>query len=584
MPDEPILHGLVGDYFAAFRKHDLCAMRDVAFAVVSQQQIALSHPENSAINTFCYSSLRDGMVNLLFFADESGGNRWCLMQRVEFMTFVVTETASYMATGAERLEPMRELEAKIRAGALDNAWRRRDSYGGLTVGSQRPFPFFSDQLLQVPVLSEQLPAHLRKVAIDAGCFLRPDLPFAVDIVPIEKGRYYIFPPLIGANRWRRNLPASFFQQASVMEEAIRTAIPPAVPSPRPDFTLWIGVIGEKRSWVSQVEGYCQIIGQLARIFPDLLVYIDGMTAPHGKTIKSKSDENLAEQIAAGCPGNVRIETLVGQDYEYKIARCHGVDAFIANAGSGCIVPLRMCGKPGVLHSNTKLQSFQGDDYGTRVITVAPAHTFDLPDENGKVGFCSYDIHWQQIYADLRKVLSASSGIQIPEIPVPSMGLLAKSHAKAHPEAYQAWQQRRWRLLTPGFTGLGSLELNAQIQVLDRKELRMRSTGGDPIIRFRGASVTTGQRHVLHVEIVSDVASKAKVYYSDTSIETPVFTERRTVSQPVVQGMNSLRFELFHPRLGNDLRLDPLACTGDFRILSARLESLGDDTGSNEFAL
>jgi hypothetical protein len=416
MPTSAQLAGPAGAYAAASAAKDYAGMLQVAIDLAGRDEIVLPHPDRPDLLCRCRSSLRDGMDNVLFFTDDEGGNRWLLVQNMDFIQAMMTETAQHFVTRQEE-SPLGKIAARWRGGEFDRFWRMRHRFGGLALHSARPFHFFYDQMVHLPDVLAALPAERRVVHVDEGAFLSPDRVLDIAAAPIRDDRYYVLPNVaagLGRRNWDRE---DYFDAANEMESSIAAAIPAQPPEAEADLVLWTGITGQKRSWVEQTEGNVAIIRELARHFPRLHVYIDGITAPEGRTVAVPEDEKVADRIVADVGDAARVESLVGRDYPEKIARCHAADLFIANGGSGCIVPLRICRKPGVLHSNRRLWTFRHDESPTTVVRVDLGMIQEVSDK-ARSGFVSYSIPWQHVYNRLVFVLGKVRGIDLPELDVP----------------------------------------------------------------------------------------------------------------------------------------------------------------------
>lgn len=204
-----------------------------------------------------------------------------------------------------------------------------------------------------------------------------------------------------------------------MEESISSAFPGRRLNPRPDLVLWIGITGQKRSWVEQVDGYAEIVRALSSSFSNLLVYIDGHTAAEGQKATNDADAQVARKLITEIGKSARVVSLVGLDYPTKIELCHGVDIFIANGGTGSFVPLRVCRKPGLLHSNENLWTFRGDDYPDTVVFTPPHIVHEIASADKKQAqFVSYSIAWQEIYNRLLPILLKVKGVRLDPVPAP----------------------------------------------------------------------------------------------------------------------------------------------------------------------
>lgn len=418
MSDATNLPGPLGAYAAAFKANDIERMRQIVLEVVAADEIVLPHPE-TGVMCHCRSSDRLDMSNRLFFSDGSDGNHWCLIQKWNFFDFAVTETSIIPISSKPDFSDERPI-SQLRAGDCDHYWDMRHDYGGLIVSSPRPYHYFYDQLLHLPDIVDNMPENKRIVHIDDTAFLSPKSVWNMPAEDTKINKYYLSPIILGGGQLRAKKRSEFFRLADRMEKAIASMITGRTPDPRADLVLWIGITGQKRSWVEQVEGYAQIVRHLSSSFSDILIYTDGFTAPQGNKIKKDADTQVVKELEAKIGGKARVISLIGDDYPTKIERCQGVDIFIANGGTGCFVPLRVCRKPGLLHSNKNLWTFRGDDYPDTVVFTPPdiVHRVASIEEN-RAAHVSYSIAWQEIYNRLLPVLFKVKGVQLRPVPLPS---------------------------------------------------------------------------------------------------------------------------------------------------------------------
>ena len=122
--------------------------------------------------------------------------------------------------------------------------------------------------------------------------------------------------------------------------------------------VWIGVEGQKRCWLEQIEGYAYILNQLAKRYPQLGVVIDGWTvpfSPSSKDIKeADKDRRLAEQIVAKLNPNIPYVFTMGENSHTKIFVGNNIDFFITNFATGSMHVSRILGKPGFCHLSGEL--------------------------------------------------------------------------------------------------------------------------------------------------------------------------------------------------------------------------------------
>jgi hypothetical protein len=107
---------------------------------------------------------------------------------------------------------------------------------------------------------------------------------------------------------------------------------------------------------------------LSTKFENLAVYVDGYTSEHDRPSPIsvvEEDLEIFHKICDKVNKSVSMVSLIGATYVQKISYCNTVDAFLANGGNGSFVPLRICKKVGLIHSNSKFLSFP-DFYGDNI--------------------------------------------------------------------------------------------------------------------------------------------------------------------------------------------------------------------------
>lgn len=124
--------------------------------------------------------------------------------------------------------------------------------------------------------------------------------------------------------------------------------------------VWIGVEGQKRCWLEQVEGYAYILNQLATRYPKLGVVIDGWTLPFTPLKTSLKEVNkdiqVAEKIINALNPAIKPILLIGENSNTKIFVGNKVDFFICNFATGSLHISRILGKPGFCHLSGELSS------------------------------------------------------------------------------------------------------------------------------------------------------------------------------------------------------------------------------------
>lgn len=394
-------------FAAAAAIGDSRKMTSIACKILNANEITLPHPRHSWMSCCCRASYTEDFANVLFFSDEKRENRWCLIQSGDFFNHIVTDTEEILISkGASG--PRNALLSKVKSGKLDRYWLKDDKFGGVLVSSSRPYHFFYDQLIKVEDIMSELPTSRRLVHFDDRAFFIPQNGGSCfRSCHVKEGHYYVLPSVIYSLGWKTKRPIEYYSWASRMEASILQDVRPGH-SRLAELVVWIGVSAHKRSWIEQIEGYASIILHLREKFESVYVYIDGMTAPEGQSESFPEEVEVADRISAMVgkeASNCVIETVVGQSYREKIKKCYCADVFVCDSGTACMVPLRICKKPGVLHGNGMLDVFSRDTYPRDVTRVERKHISVSEDaDRYPKAHVSYSIDWRVVSNRVDEVL------------------------------------------------------------------------------------------------------------------------------------------------------------------------------------
>lgn len=114
-----------------------------------------------------------------------------------------------------------------------------------------------------------------------------------------------------------------------------------------DLTIWLGIPGERRTWLTQLEGIPNILKNIAKYFSKIKVYVDGMTAYDGERIEAADNLKAFESIKAEVDKlnlDIDMESLSGYDYRTKICYCSTCDIAISDVTTTALVPFYFCKK------------------------------------------------------------------------------------------------------------------------------------------------------------------------------------------------------------------------------------------------
>lgn len=469
------------------KNKDLDGLLNVWEQKLDQDCFELPHPEFCETITRAVYSIQLGMANFVFMIDSGNKLPWVFGQCEGFIDYILTNKYHYKASLSNdkpitaQIKGLTELQAKC----LEFNSKRF----GFLLSQTSPYHFFYDHLKFLYFLKGLEVDVVSKCLKEENAFFKTNMTevFTDDVV-------LFFPAVIGNNILSQRGSSKVNIVNEEMEKAVyKDSIEGFIP-PRKEnaLKLWYGITGQKRSWLQQIEAIENIVNCLLPHFSSVQLYIDGMTAVDGETTINYEDEEIFGKIVELLDGDCEIYSCIGQDYRNKVKICSTVDLFIANAGTGCMVPLRFCKKPGVLHSNKRLFTFP-DSYPETVKIFNKKYVVDVIEE-GKVraDLVSYHIPWQHIFNLTAEVINQIKGTNIKPLVVPLVEEVAKHYDEQQKDkkhklmAFSALENRiTTKHKTPdilrevalSFEHSGEIETALKIM---QKALELRPTG--PIIK------------------------------------------------------------------------------------------------------
>ncbi len=198
-----------------------------------------------------------------------------------------------------------------------------------------------------------------------------------------------------------------------------------------NFVLWIGITGQKRSWLEQIDGYAMITNQLSKIYSNILLVIDGATSAiePSDTIKNMISEDtiIYDAIVQKLNSNISVLNLIGEIYEKKLQIAMQADLFIVNSGTGGIIPIKFCKNClTIVHSNTRFMNFKTEEERVVLLDKKYILPLKLNLDRDKI---DYHIHWESIYNTIIDILNKTKGTKIKNIQVPSLELFIDKERK-----------------------------------------------------------------------------------------------------------------------------------------------------------
>lgn len=387
---------------------------------------------SQAVGSYC------AMNQHYILMQSESGHYWIIVQMLGFIDMVIYDNCLvyFKSLFLANLAANKFEEALRFFDSLDSI---KSEFQGFYIQHDRPFHFFYDQLKSLNYIYDIIDS---KLLVNYDTYFKNSfidqkrIPFLNDSIDLQDvnsivhNRGFTLKPIIMSQpstsasasaldcEWSKN---AMREMESVIETTFTN---PTLNREEYDLVLWIGITGQKRMWLEQIEGYKNILKRLSESFSKTLVIVDGWTSTLGTLSKDQKhiiqDEKIFYNIAVDAPDNIRIRSVIGLGYEEKVSICQDVDFFIANAGSGSIVPLRFCNKDGVLHSNKAVYSFP-DKYGDydQLVEYIEKDDIGIPVEHKGKFFdrADYHISWKLIFNSLADIINKRKGLKISTVDV-----------------------------------------------------------------------------------------------------------------------------------------------------------------------
>lgn len=415
----------------------------------------LEHPlYNNVITRAVYNFNDKFLFNFVFMVDEEEQHPWAFIQFRNFINGIVMPGNRYY------------IITKGWDGALENAMLRnsrkinfsdffyKQIEFGFTFENSRPAHFFFELLSNYLQIS-----HIKKYIFSENIFFKPNK-FKAMYISNKHDFVYLFPTMLVAdNKMQKKILKETFQESLSSYDALTDE---DNLKQEYDLTIWLGLPGERRAWLEQIDGAANMLKHFNKYFKKIKVYVDGMTAydgerqdfPENKALFNKVvdatrklfleeyDKNIIftfedSQDSASSLANeerfVVFKSLAGYDYRTKICYCNDCDIAIGDAGTTALVPFELCTKAGVI--------IFGDAFEEQIKRYHSLHLVKLILKeylitNDVVGWSmNYHIPYQHIYnlaAEVLEELSRENKLKVKNLKmhrleVPPVELIAKQY-------------------------------------------------------------------------------------------------------------------------------------------------------------
>jgi hypothetical protein len=367
--------------------------------LLDAKSVCINHPKLN-IPTFARASKTKGMVNVIHFSDQNLENHWYFIQVTKLLEAYIVDDELINPTNLPAIEPVKKW---MDDGELSfDLTLSSSSVNGFIFSQKRPFHYFYDQFVNYFTLSA-----IKN--INEFCFT-DDYCFYSDI----KGTKFKKTSLDGCYFFPCTVPRNIDgEDTDTMHQFLKNNVK-SINDVESELTIWLGITGQKRSWLEQVEGYVAITKKLSVKFNRITVLIDGWTNYENDVSLNVEDNKVFDLIKKELSSftSVKLISLINENYKTKIAYANVRDYFIANSGTGCMVPFAFCNIKGVIHGNGRVNTFR-KIYNENVRVVSKDKI--IAEQLGIPMYTSYSIAWEVIYNYLMELMADSTRLDEPNL-------------------------------------------------------------------------------------------------------------------------------------------------------------------------
>ncbi|TDJ86651.1 hypothetical protein E2O24_04575 [Campylobacter volucris] len=179
-----------------------------------------------------------------------------------------------------------------------------------------------------------------------------------------------------------------------------------------DLKLWIGLPGEKRSWIEQVDGICYIVEQLSLYFKKIKIYFDGMTSFENAKVSFMENNILFENISHKINLiNLKkgknefccdLISLIGLNYREKICYASQVDFVISEGSTTGLIPFVFARKPGVIIEIWNFREFYKEFCSN--IEFVDVNKVEFEKQSEDLSLCDYHLSYVYVFELIIKLL------------------------------------------------------------------------------------------------------------------------------------------------------------------------------------
>lgn len=333
---------------------------------IKEDYFELKHPlYNDIVTRAVFSCNIDNFFNWVFFIDIKNENPFLLGQVTSCINFILAENSIII---------LHEGWSNLHIGAIHHAsnfigesyldLKYKEISFGFTLQHTRPAHFLYHLLNGFIGVTNTKPVYGKNI------FFKPKFLLYTE----QKDLVYFYP----TTKMNTNLVQvlNYVYQESLEDYDI--LVEKDNLKQEYDLTIWLGLPGERRAWLEQIQGTANILKHLNKYFKRIKIYIDGMTAydgerqdfPENKILFNKvvdttrelflkeyrkeivfifeELQKLSNNFITNEERFIIFKSLAGYDYRTKICYCNDCDIAISDSTTTALVPFCFHKKPGVV--------------------------------------------------------------------------------------------------------------------------------------------------------------------------------------------------------------------------------------------
>ncbi len=181
--------------------------------------------------------------------------------------------------------------------------------------------------------------------------------------------------------------------------------------------IWITIRSHRRVWVSQIEGFANIINKLYQDYPKLGIVFDGWGCmdhrqpdPRDQSMIQQENEIRLKIIDLIAPEITTYSSIGATNFE-KAVWANAVDMYIQTEGAGLVHGIWVGNKPGVMFSHKQSMTQKGYWFNNRENAIEPVlikeeYLIGNAKDTGLNHHSNFDCDWWGIYENVVGIINS----------------------------------------------------------------------------------------------------------------------------------------------------------------------------------